>query len=197
MHHMSAFQKVKKHAGGARVKLNQDLIDRICNNLRLGTYIETAVVVNGISKSVFYQWAKKGRDSSGATNTTIYGKFLDAVERAQEEAVVRDMMNIDKCAMGQDWDYERHPKGTHDKLGNDIGGSLILKRNGNPIPKKIGLTPDWSASAWRLERRHPGRYSRTEKIEQTGKDGGAQVQIVLTMPSNGREAPPTSNDEDN
>lgn len=31
----------------------------------------------------------------------------------------------------------------------------------------------WQAAAWRLERKHPERWGRREKIEHVGKDGGA------------------------
>lgn len=30
----------------------------------------------------------------------------------------------------------------------------------------------WTASAWMLERRHPDRWGRRERVEHTGKDGG-------------------------
>jgi len=30
----------------------------------------------------------------------------------------------------------------------------------------------WQAAAWRLERKHPEKYSRRERVEMTGADGG-------------------------
>lgn len=168
---MPAFRKVKK--GGRPPKLNDELIEKICNTLRLGTYIETAVVLAGVQKVIFYEWIKLAHKNPGS----IHAKLLNAVEKAQEESVVRDLLNIDKCAMGQDWEYERDPQ-----------GNLVLNGKGNPIPKKQGIPPDWHASAWRLERRHPKQWSRTEKLETTGKDGGPQV--IVTIPSNGRDNKP-------
>jgi len=37
----------------------------------------------------------------------------------------------------------------------------------------------WQAAAWRLERKHPGRWGRREHLEHTGKDGGPiRTQVV-------------------
>jgi hypothetical protein len=37
---------------------------------------------------------------------------------------------------------------------------------------KAGQAGTWQASAWRLERKFPKRWGRTDKHEHTGKDGG-------------------------
>jgi len=155
---MPAFKKLKS---GAPAKLDRDLINKISNVLRSGSYIETAVIVCGVSKQTFYNWVKESHKKGC---DPIYLEFLDAVERAQEESQVRDLMNIDVCAMGRDWEYER-----------DAEGNLIYNGRGNPIVKRMGIAPDWSASAWRLERRHSKHWSKTDKVELTGKDGGAIV----------------------
>jgi len=41
---------------------------------------------------------------------------------------------------------------------------------------------NWTAAAWILERRHPDRFGRPQRLELTGKDGGAvqvAAQVVL------------------
>ena len=124
---------------------------------------------------------KKGNEEPDS----IYGEFLDAVSRAIAESEIRDLTVVDKAAMGQDWEYERHPDGTVDENGKSIAGQLVLNGRGNPIPKKIGHSPNWAASAWRLERKHPKRWAVTQKLEHSGKEGAPQ--IIVELPSNGRE----------
>jgi hypothetical protein len=85
-----------------------------------------------------------------------------------ETALFRDLLVIDRSANGQDPEYERHPEGTKNNNEQDISGQLILKPNGNPIVKKIGLASDWKASAWRLERKFPKQWGLTQKVEHSG-----------------------------
>ncbi len=171
---MPAFKKVKPN--GRPPKLNDELIEKICNVLRIGAYVETAVVVNGVSKQLFYTWCKLAHKKPGS----IYKRFLDAVEKAMEESTIRDLLVIDAAAQGEPGEFLR-----------DDDGKIVYTARGNPIMKKQSIARDWSAAAWRLERRRSKEWSKTEKIETTGKDGKAieSVQVVLTMPSNGREAP--------
>lgn len=135
----------------------QEVIEKIVNTLRLGAYIETAVVLAGVPKRTFYLWAKKGNEDPDS----IYGQLLHAVERAQEEATARDLLVIDQCANGKKAEYERDEK-----------GNLILDPEGNPILLQQRMIPNWNASAWRLERRRPKEWGRTEKIEHSGPGGG-------------------------
>lgn len=179
---MPAFKKVKRSSGG-RELITPELIEAIVNALRAGSYIETAAACAGIHKSTLHLWLKKGRTKSGKIKTsTPYGALIVAVEKAQAEATMRDLYNIDTCAMGQEWEYERHPDGSFDENGNDISGHLILRGGwkGTPIVKKIGLPPDWHASAWRLERKNPKEWGRTDKVEHSGKDGGP-IQTAKTI----------------
>lgn len=176
---MPAFRKAK--ISGRPPNLTEDIIKSIVNALRAGAYVETAAVVAGVPKQTYYQWlirshpykSKKGRVIQPKP---IYVALRHAVERAMEEAVMRDLMNIDKCAMG-----------TPNYLKN-AQGKLILDDKGNPQVEGYSMTPDWRASAWRLERRNPKTWGRFDRIEATGKDGEALVpppvpaQVIFTLP---------------
>lgn len=170
----------KKYVGRPEV-ISSELIEKIYKILLSGAYIETAAVYCGVNKKTLYEWMKKGDKEPDS----IYGKFCNAVEKALAESEIRDLTNIDRAAMGQDWEYEREPDNAVDENGRSIAGQLKLNGKGNPIPKKIGQGSDWAASAWRLERKHPKKWARTEKLEHSGKDGGPQV--IVTLPSNGYE----------
>lgn len=188
---MPAFKKVSK--GVQVTKCDDEVIEKICSYLRIGAFVETAVVMAGVGKETFYKWIKASHKEDHPDFKPIYATLRHAVDRACEEATIRDLLNIDKCAMGQDWEYERHPEGTKDDNGRDISGHLMLNSRGNPIPKKIGMAADWSASAWRLERRKPKNWGSIQKLEHSG-DVPAGPQIVVTLPSNGREVKKPGND---
>lgn len=177
----SMSDKAFKKLTGRPETISRDLIDKIYKILLTGAYVETAAVFCGINKTTLYEWIKRAKTQPGS----IYEQFANAVEKGMAEAEIRDLMVVDTAAMGRDWEYEKHPDGAVDDRGRSIAGHLMLKANGNPIPKKLGLSPDWSAAAWRLERKHPKKWARTEKLEHSGKDGGPQ--IIVTLPSNGYE----------
>ena len=177
-----AFKKITA-ATGRPTKCCREIIQKISKTLLSGAYIETACALHGVSKDTLKYWAKQGREGPDS----IHGEFLAAVSQAEAECEARDLYNIDRAAMGQDWDYERWDGETPDDNGFvHKAGVLRLNGRGNPIVKKIGMAPQWNASAWRLERKHPKRWARTEKLEHSGKGGGPQV--IVTLPSNGREA---------
>lgn len=155
---------------GAPETINAEIIKSITNAMRAGAYIETAVALVGISKSTFYNWCRRGNIEP----STIYGQLLHAVKKALAESEMRDLLNIDKCAMGQDAEYERYPDGDIDEDGKDIGGQIVFDGKGKPVLKKFPLAPDWSASAWRLERKFPNRWNKVEKVETSNQDDGLE-----------------------
>lgn len=168
---MPSFRKLKP--GAKQPKLTDELIENIINAMRAGAYVETAAVVNGVAKQTLYTWLKIANKPKCPK---IYTRLLDAVERGFEECSMRDLMVIDKAANPDKMAY---------KL-KDENGEQIYDKDGLPVYIKPRLA-DWQAAAWRLERRSK-KFSKTEKVEMTGKDGGPQVMVYV--PQNGREAKP-------
>lgn len=174
---MPAFKKLNK--GIQVTKCTEEFIQKMCNILRAGAYPETAAVMAGAEKKTFLDWMRWSHPEirDGVRNKKykpIYASLRYAVEKAIEEATCRDLMNIDKCAMGIDVEYMRDEK-----------GGIVFAKNGNPIILKLGLNPDWKASAWRLERRFSKQWARTEKVEHSGPEG-APIETSIE-PSQERE----------
>jgi transposase-like protein len=78
-------------------KLSPELQQRIVQALSAGAYVETAAAMAGVSKQTLYSWLKRGADQAQGP----FREFLDAVEKAQAEAEVRDIALIAKAAQTQ------------------------------------------------------------------------------------------------
>lgn len=180
-----AFKKVSK--GIQVTKCNPEFIEKMVKILRLGAYVETAAIMAGCAKETFLDWMKWSHQEHKKYKP-IYAQLRHAVEKAIEEATVRDLMVIDKCANGQDYEYERWQEGERDKDGIlQKAGALKLNSRGNPIPIKVGFAPNYQAAAWRLSRRKPEQWGDSQTIEHKG-DGlkTEKPQVIICLPDNGR-----------
>jgi hypothetical protein len=157
-----AFRKPK--LGKQVTKCDEELIEKICNYLRLGCFLETAVAMSDVGRTTFHSWMKASHSPDHPKYKPIYARLRIAVDKAMEEATIRDLQNIDKCAMGEEPKYMR-----------DEDGGIIFDEKGRPIILKPGMSPNWGASAWRLERRSK-QWNRTEKIDATSSDGSFTAQ---------------------
>lgn len=171
-------EKFSKYRGRP-AEIGYDLIDKVYNALIRGMYIEAAAAYCGVSKVTFYSWMKRGNKEPGS----IYEHFLNAVTQAQGAYEMRELDNIDKCAMGQEAEYMKHPPGTKSKRGHDISGTIVCDMRGRPVMLKPGIARSFAASAWRLERKFPDRWGAVQKIETTD----LTPQVSVYIPSNGRE----------
>lgn len=202
---MPAFKKIKQKDIGAPTKLTEELIEDVCKVLKSGVFVETAVVMCNIGKTTFYRWIKeshKAEEELELVNAqrkkdkkkplelkkrdALKVLFRNAVAMAMEEATIRDVINIDKCAMGKKPVYDRYPKGSiipaRDDKGKvqldehgqpimiDVSGQIITDYKGKPIIADHGMPPDWRASAWRLEKRYPEHWGSVSTIVMDRKD---------------------------
>lgn len=92
-------------------KLNAEIQTRIVAFLGAGAYVETAACAAGVSKQTLYTWLRRGADGDRR-----YAGFLDAVEKAQSEADLRDLKTIREAAQSGIWQAaawrleRRHPE---------------------------------------------------------------------------------------
>ena len=70
-------------------KLTHDVIEDICNWLKLGYYQEDAATMAGISASTFYDWMKKGDEGQKALESGT-SSSLPATQEAGEVEIVEE-----------------------------------------------------------------------------------------------------------
>lgn len=104
-------------------KLTKELTDEICATVKAGNFIETAAAAAGISRSVLRLWLRKGNRAKNG----IYREFLDRIKRAQAEAEIKDVKQIETAAEEQwqaaAWRLERRNYkrwGKKDKLQQEV-----------------------------------------------------------------------------
>ena len=95
-----------KRTETVRTKCNQELINNITRYVKAGSFIETACLMNGISRSTFEKWVKLGRKLRDETISwdvklkinPIYEKFVDEIDLANAQAEIRYTEIIDYSA---------------------------------------------------------------------------------------------------
>lgn len=122
---------------GAPTKLTREKIKEIATAVELGNYIDTAGAAAGLSKGQLHEWMRKGRRLEEATDQSRY---------TEEDRLFMDFA-----------------RSIREALAKSEMEALQLVRQGT----NAGGFPDWRASAWRLERKHPDRWGRRSEVKVT------------------------------
>lgn len=99
----------------ANIKLNKEVCDNICENLRRGNYITTACRASGITTNTYYRWKKRGEKGEEPFKT-----FLERTDKAESEGELACMEVIYNSATEQ---------------GNWLSAAWILERK---YPQRFG-----------------------------------------------------------
>ena len=164
-----------------KTKLTEERQDTICRYIRAGNYANVAAGCVGIDDSTFYRWLDKGK----AATTGIYHDFCVAIKKAKDEAEAERVLKIRSVAMGE---APAELIEIKDKKTGEVTRQITKYAK-----------PDWFAAAWLLERQHPERWAKRDKIEVTGKDGEQLPPpvVVFKMPDGVVIRPPRNGDEGN
>lgn len=179
------FKRVRPN--GRPFKLTPEVIDKIASYVRTGSYIETAAIAAGVSKAVFYMWLKAANDvadrvkrslAEGVTlalspKEQILLRFLDAVEKAQAEAELADVVTIRQASAANwqaaAWRLERKfpdKWGRRDTVKTEISGP-----GGAPVQTETTDTTGMSATEKDelLERHYERIRRRREQSDRAGE----------------------------
>lgn len=184
---------------GRPTTLTEQLGRSIAGAIAAGNYAETAAAVNGISKDTFYRWLKlgaresrrlaeayeRGEEAEIDPSMEIYVSFSDSVQKAIELANLRDLNVIDKTAQGgldEGWETivtKKMPVVLENGTTlRDANGAVVFTQE-ETRTVRIGKTlPVWTAAAWRLERRDPGRFGRRIAAEVSGPGGAPLIPLA-------------------
>ena len=76
-----------------RTKLTPETKEDIVKALRAGNSRRDSALYAGISETTFYSWMARGREGE-----PLYSEFLEAVEKAEAQSVVRNVAIIQRAA---------------------------------------------------------------------------------------------------
>lgn len=87
---------------GRPSKLTPELIEGISDHIaENGCYIQDACALFGVSRSVFYDWKKRGEQDRDAGRETLHSAFLDTIEKA--DAFIRTKIARESYTGGNKW----------------------------------------------------------------------------------------------
>lgn len=106
-----------------KLRISEDLIEKIAKYISEGNYVEVACAASGIGKTTYYRWFDIGEKSKSG----IYREFRNAIKKAEADAetkytgVIKDAANTGQWTAAAWWLERRYPErwGKREKLQVD------------------------------------------------------------------------------
>jgi transposase-like protein len=155
---------------GRTSKLTPELITKLTELIREGNYFSTACFAVGINDSSLYAWLKEAEGIKGepTEEQKIYVDLQDAIKKAEAEAEAERVSRIRAAGIG----------------GQVIKRITRTKRDGTTEVEESINAPQWLADMTHLERRHPKRWGRADRLaidqHTTQEIRVTHVEIALT-----------------
>lgn len=129
-----------------------EIKEQICLLIAAGNYLETSCRAVGIDDATIYGWMLKAKEDYEAGLTaadSIYIDFCEAKNRAEAENEARQVKNVLDAAAG----------------GQKAKIITRTRRDGSSEVEEVMTTPQWLAAMTFLERRHPDRWGRRDRLQ--------------------------------
>ncbi len=114
---------------GRRLKLNDEMIDKIAGIIASGNYVKTACDIVGIAETTYYDWMQKGK-----AGKKPYVKLSEAIKKAEAVAEAKRVQTILEASEEQwqaaAWYLERrYPDrwGKKERIDMEHAGSVSVK----------------------------------------------------------------------
>lgn len=95
-----------------KLKLNDEMIDKIVLYMEQGNYIETVCKILNISEKTYYEYIKQGNQDIEIYRQSIYSKLVHSIKEAEAkaEALAVSLIIQDKSWQSKAWYLERKYK---------------------------------------------------------------------------------------
>lgn len=151
----------KKSKRGRKSPYSPQLLEKICEYARIGVTEAEICKKIGISSATFYEWKN------------VHPEMPEALSKAKE--------NVDDLVVSALWKRAQGYSHPSEKV--------FLSKNGKVVRVKTieHYPPDATSCIFWLKNRRPKEWRDTSKLEFQGDLN--MPQIVVSLPSNGKEAP--------
>ena len=129
---------------GRKTKLNNEMIEALCGYIEAGMTNTDAIYLCNISPDAFYRWLRKSGEEDAKP---IYKRFGDRMKAAEVRFKQEHIRRIREKAEEKQVVVREHIR----KLPNNAEIRDIIKETRPTV---------WQASAWLLERKFPGEFSK-------------------------------------
>ena len=129
--------------------LTDELVKKVSSLILAGAYIETACAAVGFSKKLYFEWLK------------LAANLRQLLVNEEEETDIEELKTIRKKIAMIDPIYLQ--------FSDSIQKAVVESELRDLMRIDAAAVKSWQAAAWKLERKHPQRWSRNQKIEHTGE----------------------------
>ena len=161
-------------ARGRKTKLDADMIERICELIRLQMSWGQIGNIVGVDPKTLRNWRERGSQEKPKRGDKIYREFVEEINRADAE-MYEEAVSVFRNAI---------------RGGEKILHKEVLLENGIPVRTKITekeLAPNWKAALEWLSRRHPETWGRYETLRletdlrSEAESMGLDVEQIIAM----------------
>ena len=131
-------------------RLTESIKTAILQGVEAGLSLPTAALRVGVSVSAALEWVRRGTSTDRARRPTgQYVAFAAALEKAKATFESRNVALIGAAAKG----------------GQLVSRRTTTKKDGSTSVEETFTRPEWTASAWLLERSYPDRWGRKDRVD--------------------------------
>ena len=136
---------------GRKTKLDETMIERICELIKLQCSWNQICDMVGITPMTLRNWRERGSQEKVKRGDKIYKQLVDGVSRAEAEVYEETVAVFRNAIRG----------------GEKIINKEVILEGGVPVRTKITekeLHPNWKAALEWLARRHPEKWGKYETL---------------------------------
>lgn len=148
-------------------KLTRKVQNTICRAIRAGLTLSRAAQAAGIHYDTLNEWRKQGNADMAAGHANVFSEFAEALNQAEIDAELKHAEIIARAARGgaRVTEIRKYTKAEIPKGSTETGKvEPVLVEETTTTTVKTAL-PDWRASAFILERRHPDRWGQKQQLD--------------------------------